>query len=287
MSSLEQNLWLVIPPCSDREAWVAAITSQAEHAGFTVIHSSAGVEPAVSGRTLTLSQDAREASKAGIQGKDVAVILSSSGPLLPGLDRDDQPAPRHAAVRNASALIQRGYDFFPGRVFNAKEFIGSAIELFPGLRLHGPKSVSASARNSALQQAFSIYAAGQAFWSSEIFDINAKDVRYNNGQAALDLTGRPRILIFGPYIVMPRGRWRAVVRLGFSAPTAKYQYRADWGAQETYSSYHFRPGRDGMFELEIDYEWNEPSASEFRLLLLEGAFDGEVTFFGADIARIG
>lgn len=286
MSDIEQNLWLVIPPCADRNDWVAAINSRAVDAGFTVIPSAANAKDAALGKTLILSRDADEPHKAGAQPKDVAVILSDIGPLLPEIDTDDKPAPRHAAVKNASELTRRAYDRFSERIFTAEDLKDAAVEVFPGLQLPGLKSAPSSERNRALRGAFSVYDANKVFWGSEVFDVNAKDTRHNNGQVVFDLTGRPRILIFGPYIVMPAGRWKAVVRLGFSTPTAKHRYRADWGAQEVYTSYEFRPGRDGIFQLELEYEWDKPSASEFRLLLLEGAFDGEVTFFGAEIARI-
>lgn len=286
MPDTEQHLWLIIPPCADRDDWVASIIPQAADAGFKVIHSAAAPNTAPFGKTLTLSKDPEEARKAGIQAKDVAVILSASGPLPARLDTDNEPGPRHAAVKSASELTQRAYALFPGRVFKAEDFTGGA-ELFPGFDLFSPDSAPASTRNKALREALSVYASDHAFWGSEVFDINAKDVRHNGGHVVLDLTGRPRFLFFGPYIVMPAGRWKAVARIGFSAPTARHQYRADWGAQDTYTSHHFRPEREGVFQIEIEYEWDKPSASEFRLLLLEGAFDGEVTFFGVEIVRVG
>ncbi|WP_297933613.1 hypothetical protein [uncultured Brevundimonas sp.] len=285
MSHSEQYLWLVFPPSADRDDWVAATKSQAEHAGFTVMPAASNAKDVPSDKILILSRDAEEPRKAGAPSRNVAVLLSDRGPLLPEVDANSEPAPRHAAVRNASELTRRGYAFFSERVFKAEDFKGDAVEVLPGLQLLGLNSGPESERNRALSEAFSVYANNQAFWGSEIFDFNAKDVRHSNGQVTFDLTGRPRILIFGPYIVMPAGRWKAVVRLGFSVPSAKHRYRADWGSQEVYTSYEFRPGRDGVFQLEIEYEWDKPSASEFRLLLLEGAFDGEVTFFGAEITE--
>jgi len=286
MSDPKQEFWLIIPPCADRDDWVATIKPLAESAGFAVVCSTAEASKAASGKVLILTCDADEPRKAGASSHNVAVTLSDAGPLLPEIDAASEPALRHAAVRNASQLNLRGRAAYPERIFTA-DALRRAPEIIPGLKLPGPAPVAASDRNRALSEAFSVYAADQSFWGSEIFDINAKDVRHHDQQAVFDLTGRPRILIFGPYIVMPEGRWKAVVRLGFSAPTAKHRYRADWGEQEVYTSYEFHPGRDGLFQLEMEYEWDKPSASEFRLLLLEGAFDGEVTFFGAQITRIG
>ncbi|PRA21253.1 MULTISPECIES: hypothetical protein [unclassified Brevundimonas] len=287
MSDPKQEFWLIIPPCADRDDWVATIKPLAESAGFALVSSTAEASQAASGKALILTPNADEPRQAGAASQNVAVMLSDAGPLLPKIDAASEPAPRHAAVRNASELALRGCTAYPERVFTADALKRGPVEIFPGLKLSGPASAAASDRNRALSEAFSVYAADQSFWGSEIFDINAKVVRHHDGQVVFDLTGRPRILIFGPYIVMPAGRWKAVVRLGFSAPTAKHRYRADWGEQEVYTSYEFHPGRDGLFQLEMEYEWDKPSASEFRLLLLEGAFDGEVTFFGAQITRIG
>lgn len=287
MSDPKQDFWLILPPCADRDDWVATIKPLAESAGFAVVSSTAEASKASPGKALILTRDANEPRQAGAASENLAVILSDAGPLLPEIDTASEPAPRHAAVRNASELTLRGCAAYPERVFTADALRRAPAEIFPGLKLSGPALVAASDRNRALSEAFSVYSADQSFWGSEIFDINAKDVRHHDGQVVFDLTGRPRILIFGPYMVMPAGRWRAVARLGFGAPTAKHRYRADWGEQEVYTSYEFHPGRDGLFQLEMEYEWDKPSAAEFRLLLLEGAFDGEVTFLGAEITRIG
>lgn len=286
MSNLEQNLWLIIPPCADRNDWLAAVTPQAEAAGFSVVSAKPDAKDAPIGKTLILSRDADEARKAGALPKDVAVILSDSGPLLPEIEVSDEPAQRHSAVRNASELTRRGHTFPPDRIFLAESFDGTPVEVLPGLKLLRPNASPPSHRNRALKEAFSLYATAQSFWGCEVFDINAKAVRYDDERAVLDLTGRPRILIFGPYIVLPAGRWKAVVRLGFSTPAAKHLYRTDWGTQELYTSYEFRPGREGLFRIGFEYDWDRPAASEFRLLLLEGAFDGEVIFYGVEITRL-
>lgn len=286
MPNTEQHLWLIIPPCADRDDWVVAIKRQAANADFTVVDSPAPANASAAGRTLILSQDANEPHRANARPKNVAVVLSGSGPLPNKIDENDAPTTRHAAVKKASELTRRARALFSERVFTAKDVEASPVEIFSGFRLLGPKEVPVSHRNLALNGAFSIYANKRSSWRSEIFDINAKELRHNNGQVEFDLTGRPRVLMFGPYIVIPAGRWRATVRFGFSAPTAKHLYRADWGSQEVYTSYEFRPGREGLFQLVIEHEWYEPLPSEFRLLLLEGAFEGNVTFFGADIAQI-
>lgn len=265
---------------------MVAIKRQAENAGFTVVSSPAHANAPAAGRTLIISQDANEPHRANAQPKDVAVLLSGSGPLPPKIDENDEPTTRHATVKKASELTRRARVLFSERVFTANDVEASPIEVFPGFRLLGPKAAPVSDRNRALNEAFSIYTNKPTSWRSEIFDVNAKELHHNNGQVGLDLTGRPRVLIYGPYIVIPAGRWRAIVRFGFSAPTAKHLYRADWGSQEVYTSYEFRPGREGIFQLVIEHEWDKPLTSEFRLLLLEGAFEGEMTFFGADIAKI-
>ena len=52
------------------------------------------------------------------------------------------------------------------------------------------------------------------------------------------------------------------------------------------SSEEFTPGKPGLFEIEMDYIWREPAPAEFRILTLEGVFDGRLIFGGVKVSRI-
>lgn len=123
----------------------------------------------------------------------------------------------------------------------------------------------------------------KATWSPELFNYDLKSVDLAKAGKAFDITGKPRFLISGPYITMPKGIWQAQIKLGFDDGASRSRYRIDWGGVETYQSEEFHPGRPGYFEIIMSHEWLEAAPAEVRLVQLEGVFDGHVTFIGVDI----
>jgi hypothetical protein len=282
MKAVHSPRWIIIPPCPDRPDWVSALQLAAAEQGLTVADADAG--PATS--DLIVASDAAKALQAGVAPDNLAVILSEIGILTPEVDSAPITDKLHAAVRSSSELFRRARQLPVERVFPAQAFDAGPVEILPGLTLTRPATTASSTpRNRALGQAIAIYADGQAHWRGEIFNYTSQTVRHEEDRTTIDLTGRPRFLIFGPYVTMPAGRWKAVIRLGFDQTAARYQYRADWGEQETYGSHIFRPLREGVYDLEMEFEWSKPSACEMRLLVLEGAFDGEVSFMGVQLSR--
>lgn len=274
--------WIIIPPCPDRPDWVSALQLAAAEKGLTVADADAGLARG----DLNISSDAAKALKAGVEPDNIAVILSEIGILAPEIDGAPVTDKLHSAVRSASELSRRARQLPVERVFPAQTFAAGPVEILPGLTLTRPApNAPSTARNRALGQAVAIYTEGHAHWRGEIFNYTSHTVRHEQDRTTIDLTGRPRFLIFGPYVAMPAGRWKAVIRLGFDQTAARYQYRADWGEQETYDSHIFRPLREGVYDLEMEFEWSKPSACEMRLLVLEGAFDGEVSFMGVQVSR--
>nr|WP_312162031.1 hypothetical protein [Brevundimonas diminuta] len=274
--------WIIIPPCPDRPEWIAALQLAAAEQGLTVADADAG--PARG--DLIVASNAAKALQAKIEPDSLAVILSDLGILPLEVDHAPDADRLHAAVRSGSELFRRARQLPVERVFPAQTFDAGPVEILPGLTLTRPATTASSTpRNRALGQALTIYANGQAHWRGEIFNYTSQTIQHDEERTTIDLTGRPRFLIFGPYVTMPAGRWKAIIRLGFDETAARYQYRADWGEQETYGSHIFRPLREGVYELEMEYEWAKPSACEMRLLVLEGAFDGEVSFMGVQLNR--
>ena len=59
-------------------------------------------------------------------------------------------------------------------------------------------------------------------WEPDLFYTNEStaDGSYRPASGPIDITGRARFLIFGPYINLPPGAWSATAVIGFSAETA-------------------------------------------------------------------
>lgn len=125
-----------------------------------------------------------------------------------------------------------------------------------------------------------------AMWSPEVFHYDANAIRTSAAPGELDITGRARILVYGPYLVLSPGVWRAAIRFLVNDNAGPKAFRMDWGTPTEFTSAPMLPGRSGIFEMSIDHVWHLPAPAEIRILLMEGAFDGQLHFFGATVTRV-
>ena len=63
---------------------------------------------------------------------------------------------------------------------------------------------------------------GKIIWARDLFVIG--DDPYQPATRSIDITGRIRNLLFGPYMILPPGSWVATVVLGFSKEAAEMTY---------------------------------------------------------------
>lgn len=63
---------------------------------------------------------------------------------------------------------------------------------------------------------------GKITWTRDLFVIG--DDPYKPAIGSIDITGRIRNLLFGPYMILPPGSWVATVVLGFSKEAAEMTY---------------------------------------------------------------
>lgn len=168
-----------------------------------------------------------------------------------------------------------------------------AIEIVPGLRVpaaeHLPEATDAGAARTAL----SLFAGGpprpgtSAEWTRDLFRHTSTSGVVQGVPERLDITGRGRILVFGPYVSLPPGDWRIRLRFWMDASAAKAAWRLEWGDQARFATHTFRPGRAGRFEVEISHRWEAAAPSELRLALDVPAVDGVLGFEGVWVDRVG
>ncbi|MGA0602283.1 hypothetical protein ACO2Q3_16365 [Caulobacter sp. KR2-114] len=105
--------------------------------------------------------------------------------------------------------------------------------------------------------------------------------------AAIDVTGRGRILAYGPYLRLPAGRWRAGVVVEVCPDAARRPYRLEVSAGATIARAVVAPGRPGPRTLAADVELHDAAPVELRLWLERAAFHGTLRFAGARITFLG
>jgi len=293
------NRCVVIIPSAESERWITEIRSAASANGLHAV--------VVDGQSSALPDPA-----------DHAIIITHDPMLVCGLanchfaviavDLETSPAEvsrtfhiaAPEATRVASALLANTW-VLPKETFwvsdSTRPEHGELI-LFPGFKIRAPEPRVLSGHAEAplpINEAFSIFADGppavgaQARWSQELFSYDHRRIAERTHIYDMDITGPARALLFGPYVSLPPGAWRASVRFTVDEDAATHRYRFEWGTprENGYVSVLCRPGTSGIFELALDYDWTEVAPAEFRIILTQGSLGGEFSFLGMVVERTG
>lgn len=289
-SSSSRARWIVVPPFRHDVAWREAVTTAVAEAGLRLHDFDAAPQDAPLGdpRAVILTADALQAIEAGVPAEALAGLIAGPGMRLNGDEAPDALPPHIAVLTDLMARVS----LLPhDRVFRAADFASAPVEILHGIEVHRPSAapaVALSPRLRAVTEAVALLdpASPQATWAPELFNYDSR-MAPGGKCGQLDLTGRPRFMITGPYITLPPGRWRASYRLTFDARGSRPRFRVDWGGQTDFVSEEFTPGRAGVFQIVQEYDWTERAPCELRIIVLEGVFDGRMTFDGAQISRVG
>lgn len=272
--------WIVLPQLPNRQDWIARLSEAATAAGY-VLHDwdeNQAFDDAATVLLLTASADEARSRQPDVSR--IAAVLDALDIIIP--DEMEQ-AERHRIVHAASQGFAQATTLPPERVFGPDDLAKGPIRLFPDLEVKRPRAQSPV--QGPMAAALQFYTQGQAVWPGAVLTWH-RPPTHAGGFASLDLTGRPRIIVYGPYFDMPQGRWKAVFTLSVDDYASRYLFRADWGGMEDFASQEFRLQRPGVFEIEMVYDWETPGICEFRLLVMEGVFHGQISLSDLVVSRV-
>ena len=122
------------------------------------------------------------------------------------------------------------------------------------------------------------------WWGRELF--LSVDVPDGRCPAVVDVTGRARILFYGPYAPLGAGSWRVKAILELCPDAARCRLALQFGVSMDFTTVEIARGPAGRREIEVDYFCETPGLAELRLVLTRAAFHGEIEFHGADIYTV-
>lgn len=125
-----------------------------------------------------------------------------------------------------------------------------------------------------------VEAAVPAYWPRELF---CHVDRHHPCPAVIDLTGLARIIVFGPFIVLPPGRWRAAVEFELCAEAATRSFLVEFGPYDRRRAITYQPAAAGLQVASADCDLVRPWEVEIRLAVTRPTFHGELRFHGATI----
>src|SRR6266568_4100698 len=202
-------------------------------------------------------------------------------------DRDwHQPSATAAAIAN-----HLGVPVGPGdieRVVAELAALGLGPERDPpGSNASEPDEATLAVISGAVAPYFEHLAGGALepiTWSRELFLADG----HLPATHAVDITGRVRALIYGPYINLPPGNWVAEIVLGFSHEIGEMNFIVDVliaGLQASVTN--IRPLKSGVFSINLSFLIGEENDHpvEFRVVNERAAFDGRVMLGHVTLTR--
>jgi hypothetical protein len=75
------------------------------------------------------------------------------------------------------------------------------------------------------------------------------------------------------------------MRFAVDKAGAGYPFRLDWGLATDYVDEIVTPSDTGLYEIELDHTVDEIGYWQFRVVLMQGAFDGRFIFQGGTVTR--
>jgi hypothetical protein len=120
---------------------------------------------------------------------------------------------------------------------------------------------------------------GKIIWARDLFAIG--DDPYQPATRSIDVTGRIRNLLFGPYMILPPGSWVATVVLGFSKEAAEMTYGIEFIAGPRCVSLcrtTIQPHGDLVFQATVIFtiEASTDQPISLRISNERAAFDGRL-----------
>lgn len=279
---------VLLLPSQAFDGWVSVLTKAAVDGPGLVAFDGGSIQKPASGQAPLLF-DATYAKGLPIERWTViATGLDSAAAAAAG----QYGLPHDQGVWVASRLLAGACGLSGARWILDADLAGKPIEILPGLSVMPPQAISPKSNTLAASQALMLFAKGppdmgaQASWSPDLFSYDQRRPPLGPEPRQLDLTGTARILVFGPYVSLPPGLWRANIGFSIDQAATRKRFRLEWGDQASFATHRFRPDQAGRYALEIEHRWDAPAPSEMRLVLEEGAIDGALTFEGLHLERM-
>lgn len=284
--SIFRRVCVVYLPSPYEHAWRQAIAGKALMAGWTVARGTDEVL-AEYGTDLLVNCDDGDEVEAwaptdvlvlnGNPGQAVQATMSSFGSSF-----DD--ALFFCAIRYARAggVVDR----YKAPVFD------QALARIGTVFLDEIERADVSAAKSAAPTPLSFYetlpppVGAAAIWPASMFTFCDPGTRGEMGGHAFDMTGRNRLLQYGPNFLLAPGTWRATLRFALTRLAGSVELRATWGNENGRTVRTFSLKETGVYEIELTKDWPVVAPVELQLCLERPLFDGAIEILECQVGRV-
>lgn len=285
---------VVVAPSATYHPWNAAVMAGIRSAGYEPIsYGGELVLPVPDKRQVIVTHDPVLVTQikrdwtVAILG-DITTSAAQCAALF-GVDRKGGLQIASLILANTSLLPENTTHIF-------ENVLGPTVRIGPDIDIVVPttrEEWDPAPAEQAYQEALALYRdwpqapQSSARWAPDIFRFDDRHPSIPGRDHVIELAGRARALIYGPYIALRPGRWSITARFIVNQDAAAHRLRFEWGYTGSFASFTQSPGRAGEFALTIAHDWREPAAAEFKIIVAQGSLGGELEFLGAEIVREG
>lgn len=278
----DDTLTLLISPGPSGNAWRAAIAARAVQMGWPV--ADVGPEGPPEGAAGLFF--ARHHTALALSSGHRAVITDTTAVATAD---PSQPATSEDLIARSNNLVEADLAVRQG----AKTFNAARYQLtLPGIGLvergeGQPYRIHPLAASSplALFEELPVVAGVETVWASHWFTYGTGRSA-DSGSPWIDLTGRMRPLVYGPYVWLPAGRWRVDVRVAVDPEKAHVPLLFEWGSGGEFCRVMTEVRHSGVYSVSLDRIWVEADAAQLRIWNAHPVFQGRLSFEECRIVRV-
>lgn len=288
---------ILITPSAEYPDWLAAIQSACVLSGKEmVVHHGDPIGPVEGNVDQRVFVTTNERFLLPHSQSEICVIATGISGSFRKTEELTGGSGLHAFM-DASALIVQGLTYPGARVVTDNILANPCNQttLLHDLKVQAPTitpQAPSSNLEAAAQRALTLFDRGlpavgaTAALDPELFFIETKRSELRERVTVLDITGGPRLLLNGPQITLPKGKWRATIRFAVDEDASRYGLRFEWGRMDDVSTTKLKTMTPGVFELSIEQTLAESARCEFRVQLTQGAMHGSFEFFGVRVTKV-
>lgn len=275
------GLCVLVTPSAAGTAWRDALIARAVQLGWPVGDSGADTaEPPTTGLVFAHSHAAMLAFPVGARA--VLIDTTATDSVDPGL-----PATPDAIMVRSHILVEAEIAAAHGAaVLNAARYVLDVPVLGSVERREGaPYRIHPSVAESPLAFFDDTAPGSFATWSPRWFaytDVYAGSVE----EPLIDMTGRMRPMVHGPYIRLPAGRWRVDLNFTVDPEKAHAPLLFEWGSGQEFCRIMTEIRHRGAYGVSLDRIWPDPDVGQLRIWPAHPVFQGQFGFRGCRVTRV-